>query len=73
MTYKLIDSGKEIGGQSFESFFLFFRFQINQQTKELAASQRTIREKDNAIVNLRREKMQAQDKLKQVRLGRKLT
>ena len=36
MTYKLIDSGKEIGGQSFESFFLFFRFQINQQTKELA-------------------------------------
>jgi hypothetical protein len=35
MTYTLFESGNAVGGDSFESFFLFVRFSVNQQTKML--------------------------------------
>ena len=35
MTYNLHESGNIIGGESFESFWLFVRFGINEQTKQL--------------------------------------
>lgn len=35
MTYTLKESGNIVGGQAFESFWLFVRFQVNQQTQML--------------------------------------
>lgn len=35
MTYTLFESGNAVGGDSFESFWMFVRFSINAQTKKL--------------------------------------
>lgn len=35
MTYTLQESGNAVGGESFESFWLFVRFAVNMQTKHL--------------------------------------
>lgn len=35
MTYTLFESGNAVGGDSFESFWLFVRFSVNAQTKKL--------------------------------------